>query len=229
MTRRAHAFVTDLAAPELSQRDRHHIERVLRLRAGDEMTVSDGIGSWRLCRFGPELEPVAEALADPEPSPRLTVGFALVKGERPELVVQKLTELGIDRIIPFTAARSVVRWEGAKAERAHERLTVVSREAAMQSRATRLPTIEQVLTFAAVAVGGTALCERGGATPTLALPSVLVGPEGGWAHEELAVGLPTVALGPTVLRAETATLAAASILGALRAGIVAGVSGPAEA
>jgi 16S rRNA (uracil1498-N3)-methyltransferase len=217
---RAHAFVDDVAQPVLHDDDRHHLARVLRLRAGDELTVSDGRGAWRLCRFGDELEPVGDVTVDEQPRPALTIGFALVKGVKPELVVQKLTELGIDRIVPFVAVRSVVRWDDARADKAHTRLEVVAREAAMQSRRVWLPTVEPVATFADVAVDGAALCERGGAPPSLATPVVLVGPEGGWAPEERAAGLPTVALGPNVLRAETAAIAAATLLTALRARIL---------
>jgi len=217
---KAHAFVDDLAAPVLDDGDRHHLARVLRLRTGDALTVGDGRGSWRACRFGPDLEPVGDVVRDAAPSPPLGVAFALVKGDRPELVVQKLTELGIDRIVPFVSARSVVRWDEAKAARAHERLNAVAREAAMQSRRTWLPTVEPLATFADVAVAGAALCERDGAPLSLATPTLLVGPEGGWAPEELAAVLPTVALGPTVLRAETAAIAAASLLTALRARIL---------
>jgi 16S rRNA (uracil1498-N3)-methyltransferase len=217
---RAHAFVADVEHPELRDDDRHHLARVLRLRTGDELTVSDGRGRWRWCRFGDALHPVGAVAVDERPQPALTVGFALVKGAKPELVVQKLTELGIDRIVPFVATRSVVRWDDVKADRAHERLDAVAREAAMQSRRTWLPRVEPVATFAALAVEGAALCHRDGAPPSLATPTLLVGPEGGWAPEELAAGLPTVALGPTVLRSETAAIAAASLLTALRARIL---------
>ncbi|MEO7555941.1 MAG: RsmE family RNA methyltransferase [Acidimicrobiales bacterium] len=218
---KAHAFVDDLGAPVLSVDDRHHLERVLRLRAGEELTVSDGRGGWRACRFGPELEPISAIAVDPAPEPPLALGFALVKGDKPEWVVQKLTELGVDRIVPFVAARSVVRWDDERSARAHERLTHIARQAAMQSRRTWLPTVEPVGAFALLAgAPGTALCERGGEPPTLATPTVLVGPEGGWAPEELASAHSTVTLGVTVLRAETAAVAAGALLAGLRAGVV---------
>ena len=112
-----HVLVDDVSQPELADADRHHLERVLRVRAGDPITVGDGLGRWRPCRLGPEPEPVGEVREVVRPTPELTVGFALIKGGRPELVVQKLTELGADRIVPFIAARSVVRWDGDKATR----------------------------------------------------------------------------------------------------------------
>ena len=113
---KAHAFVVDLDAPELDPDDRHHFARVLRLRRGDTITVSDGDGRWRLCRFGDPLEPSGPIEHEPPAAPRLTVAFAVVKGERTEWAVQKLVELGVDTVIPFVADRSVVRWDPAKSE-----------------------------------------------------------------------------------------------------------------
>ena len=217
----AHVFVADLDAPELDPVDRHHLERVLRLRPGDELTVSDGRGGWRTCRFGPTLEPLGVVVSEPRPSPAIAVAFALVKGERPEWVVQKLTELGADRIVPFAATRSVVRWDGERAGRQAERLRRVAREAAMQCRRTWLPATEEVATFEDVAARpGAVLADRDGGPPALPRGPVLVGPEGGGSPEELAHDLPRMALGDHVLRAETAAVAVATLLGALRAGLV---------
>ena len=221
----AHVFVADLDAPLLDDDDRHHLERVLRLRPGQAVTVADGAGGWRPCAWlgGGRLEPSDGEVREPAPSPSVTVGFALTKGERPEWVVQKLTEAGVDRIVPFVAARSVVRWDADKAERSARRWRRVAREAAMQSRRCRLPALEPVTSVvdAAARIGPAAsLAEPGGAPPSLERPAVLVGPEGGWAAEELAAGLPTVGLGPSVLRADTAAVAAGVLLCALRAGVV---------
>ena len=218
---RAHAFVAELDAPELDDRDRHHLERVLRLRVGDQITVSDGRGGWRTCRLGPVLEPTGAVAREPRPWPKIAVAFALVKGERPEWAVQKLTELGVDRIAPFAAARSVVRWDGERAARQTERLRRVAREAAMQCRRTWLPEVEELADFAAVAGRpGAVLADREGGPPSLPGGPVLVGPEGGWSPEELAVNLPRMALGAHVLRAETAAVAVGTLLGALRSGLV---------
>jgi 16S rRNA (uracil1498-N3)-methyltransferase len=132
-------------------------------------------------------------------------------------VVQKLTEIGVDRIVPFVAERSVVRWDADKAVRNHTRLQVVAREAAMQSRRTWLPVVEPVVRFDDVAGRpGAALAERGGRPPTLAHPTMIVGPEGGWSDQEGATDLPRIGLGPTVLRAETAAIVAAAGLCGLR-------------
>ena len=217
----AHAFVDDLDAPGLSDEDRHHLERVLRLRPGAQITVSDGAGRWRLCRFAGGLEPLGDIVIEARPSPPITVAVALTKGERLDWAVQKLTELGVDGIVPLAAARSVVRWDDARAKHHLERLGRIARQAAMQSRRTWLPAVDDLRPFAEVAAfPGAALAEPGGGPPTLERPLVLVGPEGGWAEEEAAAALPRVDLGPTVLRAETAAVAAAALLCALREGLV---------
>ena len=137
------------------------------------------------------------------------------------MVVQKLTEVGVDRIVPFLADRSVVRWDGAKAVRHHQRLARIAREAAMQSRRTWWPEVAEITRFdLATALPGAVGAERDGAPPSLDHPTVLVGPEGGWSHEERARLPGLVGLGPTVLRAETAAIAAGVVLAALRSALV---------
>ena len=218
-----HVFVDDVEHPLLDEGDCHHLERVLRVRPGDPITVSDGRGRWRPCRMAPVAgdavpEPAGPVIAVERPRPPLTIAFALTKGERPELTVQKLTELGVDRILLFTAARSVVRWDEGRGARNTERLRRVAREAAMQCRRVHLPEVDGVAAFAtAAALEGAALAERDGGPPDLRHPTVLVGPEGGWDDAERALGLPSVRLGTHVLRAETAAIAAGVLLTALRA------------
>jgi len=220
----AHVIVASLDDPAIDAEDAHHLVRVLRLRDGEIVTATDGAGRWRACRFlrGSRLEADGPVVATAPPEPALTVGFAPVKGERTEWAVQKLTELGVDRIVPLRTARSVVRWEGDRAAAAVARLRKVAREAVMQSRRVWLPAVTDIATPADVP--GAALAEPGGAPPSLARPAVLVGPEGGWAPEELAGAAATVSLGEQVLRSETAALAAAAIFGALRSRSV--VAGP---
>lgn len=220
------AFVADLAVPVLSAEDHHHLARVRRLRDGDPLVLGDGGGRWRRARFaGDHPEPIGDVALAPRPRPEVAVAFALVKGSKPELVVQKLTELGIDRIRPFVAARSVVRWDADRSAAAAVRLARVAREAAMQSRRAWSPAVEAVAGFAEVAaLAGACRADRGGDPPSLDHPLVLTGPEGGWAPEEVAVDLPVVDLGDAVLRAETAAIAAGAVLGALRSGLVAPVS-----
>ncbi len=228
----AHVFVADPAQPALAPADAHHLLRVLRLRPGERLTVGDGAGRWRLCRLGAggHLEPEGELQQDPRPSPPVVVGFALTKGAKPELAVQKLTELGVDAIVPFTAERSVVRWDQSQAAAHAQRWRRIAREAAAQCRRTWIPEVADVTTFAALAAraggpGRPALADPAGGPPAAAHPLVLVGPEGGWSEAELelaaAHGLPRVRLGPHVLRAETAAIAAGALLCAVRDGLVA--------
>jgi 16S rRNA (uracil1498-N3)-methyltransferase len=155
----------------------------------------------------------------------VTVGFALSKGDRPQWATQKLTEVGVDHIRPIVTARTVVRWDADRAARNQARLARVAREAAMQARRAWLPVVEPAVPLAeavqaAARLSPVALAQRGGRAPSLQWPAVLVGPEGGWAPEELGSGLPTVGLGPGLLRVETAAVAAGILLCALRAGVV---------
>jgi 16S rRNA (uracil1498-N3)-methyltransferase len=224
----AHVFVADLDRPELAEDDGHHLDRVLRLRPGEVVSASDGRGGLRLCTYvgAGGVEPAGEAAWEEAPAPPLAVGFALIKGDRPEWIVQKLTECGVDRIVPFVGERSVVQWEAAKAERQAERMARVAREAAMQSRRRWLPVVEAVAPFASVVAeangSGWVRADLGAdEAPTLDRPSILVGPEGGWSEAERVAVAAAVGLGPTVLRAETAAVAAGVLLSALRSGVVA--------
>jgi 16S rRNA (uracil1498-N3)-methyltransferase len=213
----AHVVVAALGAPELDAADAHHLVHSLRLRDGELVTITDGAGKWRPCRFrraGTRLEVDGPVGAVPAPDPLLTIGFAPVKGERAEWTVQKLTELGVDRIVPLHTARSVVRWDGSRATTAVARLRRVAREAVMQSRRCWLPHVGELGVPASFP--DAALAEPGGEPPSLARPTVLVGPEGGWAPEEVSAAAATVSLGGLVLRSETAALAAAAVLVALR-------------
>lgn len=214
--------MADLDDPVLDDDDRHHLARVLRLRTGEVVTVADGRGRWRRCLLGPggRLDPDGDVAHEPQPDPPLTVAFALTKGERPELAVQKLTELGVDRIVPFLASRSVAVWEGERALRHLTRLRRVAREAAVQSRRARLPEVSDLLPLVSLLEEpGAVLADPSGQPPSLAGPTVVVGPEGGFTAEERSLARGTVRLGPNVLRAETAAMVAGALLVALREGL----------
>jgi 16S rRNA (uracil1498-N3)-methyltransferase len=196
---------------------------VLRLRPGEAVTATDGRGSWRTCRFasGRELAPDGDVIRCPRPTPLVTIGFTAVKGDRPEWAVQKLTELGVDRIVILKAARSVVQWDGPRARRHLDKLRAVVRQAAMQSRQVWLPEVAGPETAAVLVVDpAVALAVPGGNPPSLDHPTVLVGPEGGWTEAEERLAGATVGLGPAVLRTESAAVAAGVLLTALRAGVV---------
>ena len=169
------------------------------------------LGDLRLSRWAMLLTAAA-------PRPALAVGFAVLKGGRSETIVQKLTELGVDRIVPFVAERSVVRWDGAKSARLLERWRRVAREAVMQCRRLWLPEVEPVRAFGELDLGGAALAVSEGRTLAAGENFLLVGPEGGWADAELAAVDRHVCLGPHIMRAETAAIAAATMLAARRSG-----------
>jgi 16S rRNA (uracil1498-N3)-methyltransferase len=237
----AQVFVDDPGRPILSNEDTHHLGRVLRLRDGEEVIAADGHGHWARTawRTGAALEPLTTGTgvggdgavqSEARTDPALTVAFAPVKGERPEWVVQKLTELGIDRIVPLRTERSVVRWTGTRGQATVEKLRRVAREAAAQCRRVWLPEVCDTLPFADLAAlggpGEVGLAQLSGDRPTLAQRVVAVGPEGGWSTEELASGLPTVGFGLSVLRAETAAVTAGALLASLRTGTVAAADRP---
>jgi 16S rRNA (uracil1498-N3)-methyltransferase len=229
ITAEAHVLVADLADPQLEPDDRHHLQRVLRLAPGASVTVADGRGGWRPCRLQGDgsLTTTGDVVVEARPEPAITVAFALVKGERPELVVQKLTELGVDRIIPFAAARSVVRWDGAKAARQQQRLASIARHALVQCRRVHLPEVAPLADFAHVAsLPQATMADAAGGPPSLHAPIVLIGPEGGWSDEERAIGVPAVRFGPHVLRSETAAITAGALLVALRSGLLKSMSAP---
>lgn len=249
----AQVFVDDPSHPSLPPGDARHLGHVLRLRDGEEVIVSDGAGHWARTRWHRggggrgagggrgDVDGLLEALRDgsgpggdgsvqyEEPaSPSLTVAFAPVKGERPEWVVQKLTELGIDRVVPLVSERSIVRWEGGRGKAAVQRLRRVAREAAGQCRRVWLPELAEVTTFAELAglgaPGEVVLAQLSGDRPRATQRVVAVGPEGGWSAAELSAGLPTVGFGLSVLRAETAAVTAGALMVSLRTGTVAAVA-----
>ena len=214
----AHVFVDQLDSPTLGDDDQHHLGRVLRLRDGESVTASNGRGQWRACvwRDG-ALEVVGEVVASAPPSVRCAVAFTPVKGDRNEWAVQKLTEIGIDEVIILAPTQhSVVRWSDA--DKQLRKLRVVAREAAMQSRRVWLPNIVGLAALHEVCAGdGAAVADPNGVALHAGVSLVVVGPEGGFAEDELPAGVPRVQLGDTILRAETATLVAATLLVARRA------------
>jgi 16S rRNA (uracil1498-N3)-methyltransferase len=250
-------FVADLDHPEIDDEDRHHVLDVVRLRDGEPVAVADGGGRWRMCRYllgGARrqgvtavqrrpaarssrawLEPCGDVVVEPLREPLLGVGFALGKGDRPELTVQKLTELGVDELYPFVAARSVVRLEHAAAARRMQRLRRVAREAAAQSRRARLPAVHDLAPFAEVVgalhAGGASLAVAEPGSPPLrpGMTHLLVGPEGGFVAEELDLVATRVRIATLILRTETAAIAAGCLLTAMRDGIGAGVQAAEQA
>jgi 16S rRNA (uracil1498-N3)-methyltransferase len=214
-----------------------HAATVRRLRVGELLDVTDGGGAALRC----EVTAVRRDELDcrvltrdraPEPSPRLTVVQALAKGDRGELAVEMLTEVGVDEIVPWSAARSVTRWDGERGARSHGRWVATAAEAAKQARRARWPRVAPLAGTRAVrdrlagadlplvlnesASEPLAALPRGGPWPPIGEVVVVVGPEGGISDEELAMfaeaGARAVRLGPSVLRTSTAGVAAAAVL-----------------
>jgi 16S rRNA (uracil1498-N3)-methyltransferase len=209
----AHVVVVDLDNPEFDAETRHHLERVLRLRSGTDITMTDGRGRWRSGRTGVEVTPTSDVFSEPRLMPAITIACALTKGDKPELTVQKLTEIGVDTIMWFESDRSVVQWDARKHLAVAERLGRIARSAVEQSRRCYLPTIEIGVRFDdLVARSDAALGETTGRALSLDRACVLVGPEGGWSERERATDTPLVALGDHVLRAETAAIVAGALL-----------------
>jgi 16S rRNA (uracil1498-N3)-methyltransferase len=215
-----HVFVQDLQAPEFSNKDHHHLGRVLRLRKGDPLTISDGARRWCQAIFDDIPTLTGDIIEVPPPSPLITIGFVVPKGDRPTWIVQKLTEVGVDEIHLLSSARSVVKWDEHKSEQQRNRLMSVAREAAMQSRQVQIPVIRETRNVTeALSMFDASLAHRGGGQLALERPIIYIGPEGGWEPSE-TVDRPTVSLGPSVLRAETAAVTAGSVLALLRSNLL---------
>lgn len=204
----AHVVVDDVEAPELGPDDEHHLARVLRLRDGQMVTVTDGVDRWRVCRWRADrLEPDGDVETVPRPERPFRLHVAIPKQDRPEWLVQKATELGVDEVVFLHAERSVVRWSAERAERHLARLRRVATEAAMQSRRVAVPTIAGPVDAREI-LRDVVLAEPGGRAVSASDRSIAIGPEGGWSDAELAAAHDVVSLGPHVLRVETAALAA---------------------
>lgn len=208
----AHVFVESVQAPVLLDDDAHHLSRVLRLRDGESVTCSDGKGSWVACIWhSGEVEVVSELVVTDSPTPPLTVAIAPVKGDRTDLVIEKVVEIGIDHIIILSPVeRSVVRWASNKVPQVMDRYTRIARAAAMQSRRVFLPTVSGPVALANVTGQGVAFAEPGGTAATDAVTTLVIGPEGGFAPAEVALAPALADLGPSILRAETAAIVGAA-------------------
>jgi 16S rRNA (uracil1498-N3)-methyltransferase len=194
--------------------DAHHLETVLRVRPGAPVTVSDGRGRWvsTTYRGGAQLTVESEVHDVPSRPAPLTIAFAPVKGERADWTVEKLVETGIDRVVVLAPLRrSVVTWDAERVAVQQRKLRRTALAAAAQSRRVHLPEVEVGVALGALAGPGAAVAEPGNPRPGEGTHTVVVGPEGGFDPEEIA-GWAKVGLGDTILRAETAAVAAAVLM-----------------
>jgi 16S rRNA (uracil1498-N3)-methyltransferase len=205
----AHVLVDDVAVPELDDDAAHHLFRVLRVRAGDAVSVTDGTGRWRVCRAGHDrIDPVTPASHEDRGGAEITLVVAIPKHDRPEWIVQKLTELGVARIVFIHAERSVVRWSPERATKHLPKLRRVAAQALQQSRGLWLPVVEGPVDAASV-LPRSLVAEPGARPVGPGDRTIAIGPEGGWSTDELANAAGQVSLGQTVLRVETAAITAA--------------------
>lgn len=211
----------------------HHAVAVRRLRPGERVVLTDGrghrltgtvaeAGKRRLVVTADDVESL------PEPTPAVTVVQALPKGDRGELAVELLTEIGVSRVVPWAASRSVAVWRGERGAKSLTRWRSTAREAAKQSRRAWFPEVAEPATTGEVttllSAADLAVVLHETATTSLAAVDVpesgslvvVVGPEGGLTEEEVAAfvtaGAHVVRLGDEVLRTSTAGLAAVSAL-----------------
>ena len=224
------------AVVRLTGPDARHAVTVSRVRPTERLRLGDGAG---LIVEGEVVEASAQEVLlrvttierHDEPRPRIVLVQALAKGDRDELAVQAATELGVDAIVPWQAARSISRWDAAKAEKGRARWATIVREASKQAIRPRVPEVAPLATTAAIAglaASATVLVlDPLAEHPLTALDAaslrnggrdvvLVVGPEGGIAPEELAAfaaaGARGVRLGGTVLRTSTAGPAAIAVL-----------------
>jgi 16S rRNA (uracil1498-N3)-methyltransferase len=217
---------------ELAGDEGRHAATVRRTRVGERLLVADGlgrraravvvqVGSGRLLLRVEDVDSVAP------PVPALVLVQALAKGGRDELAVETATELGVDAVVPWQAARSVVVWSGERGERSRRRWEQTARAAAKQARRALVPEVRPTVRtrdLAETGAGAHVLVLHEDAELPLtrtSLPDggelwVVVGPEGGVAPEELTeltgAGAVAVRLGPQVLRSSSAGAAALAVL-----------------
>jgi 16S rRNA (uracil1498-N3)-methyltransferase len=210
-----------------------HAAVVRRIRAGEEIELTDGAGHVARClvvesgKSGLVCQ-VTQRRDVPRPEPRITVVQALAKGDRGELAVETMTEVGVDEIIPWAARRSITQWKAERGAKALGKWRATAREAAKQSRRAWHPTVSAPASTGEVAerlaaAEFAAVLHEQATLPIgrLDLPVtgeivLVVGPEGGIDDAELAAftraGAASVRMGPTVLRTSTAGAVAAGVI-----------------
>jgi 16S rRNA (uracil1498-N3)-methyltransferase len=213
----AHVLVDpeQLGALSIDDDTVHHLRRVLRLRDGEQVSVTDGGGRWLLASVLVEgsslrLEATGEIVTEPPRADPFTLAVAIPKGDRLDWLVQKVTELGVDRLALVHAERSVVRWKPDRAHSQLVRLRRIADEACRQSRRVWRVEIDAPVE-ASTLLADFVVAEPGGRRLESTDRSVAIGPEGGWSPDELDAARDRVSLGSNILRTETAAVAATAL------------------
>ena len=206
--------------------DVNHIKNVLRLKVGQEITVSNGRGRDYTCSISElgrdevlcHVEDVNDNFAELPVEVTLFQGYP--KSDKMDLIVQKMVELGVCRIVPVFTARTIVKLDAKKVAKKTERCRIIAESAAKQSGRGIVPEITEPVTFAQAIEG---LAKSRQIIADVTAPSsarrslgVFIGPEGGFAREEveqaMVAGAECITLGHRILRTETAGLAVMSII-----------------
>lgn len=220
---------------QLFGEDEKHIKTVLRARVGEELTLCDGEGMDYQCRIasmerGVLLDILSKEVCETEPKTKITLYQGLPKADKMELIIQKCVELGVDRIVAVSTERAIVKLDKKESKKL-ERWQKIAEAAAKQSGRGKIPEIgQQVLKFKEAVAEATALDGaiipyekeqetgirrfvqgfRGGSI------GVFIGPEGGFAEEEIALakeaGITPITLGKRILRTETAGMTTIAVL-----------------
>jgi RNA methyltransferase, RsmE family len=213
----------------LDATDSHHASKVLRMGIGDEAVLIADRALYR-CKILSDAVSVQvlEALPSPEPEIKITLYQGLPKADKMDFIVQKATELGVNKIVPVSMERCVVKLDGKDAKKKQERWQKIAREAAKQSGRAVVPEIalplplkkavfqEKLLLVPWEEAAGYSLKKAHADYPDAVSIGVLIGPEGGITEEEIkALPFTPVTLGKRILRTETAGLCALSALYAL--------------
>jgi 16S rRNA (uracil1498-N3)-methyltransferase len=216
--------------------DYHHIVRVMRMSEGAKLICVNSQGKASVCTIAEITDKniscnIVEWIDESSELPiRVTIASGLPKGDKLEWIIQKGTELGADQFVPFTAARSIVKWDGKKADKKVERWQKIAKEAAEQSHRNNVPTVhspvniqtlleashnydckliayEEEARFGEMSV----LAQSLQSLQTNQTLLVVFGPEGGLDQKEIELlqknGFRSFGLGPRILRTETAPLA----------------------
>lgn len=209
-----HVVVESLNDTELSPEVQHHLFKVRRLRIGAKMTATDGKGAWQQCVLGKEsLELVNVREYCNERKAKIQVCIALTKSGKPELITQKLTELGVNSIKFFLADRSVPQWNEKKINKNTNKLRAVAKMALAQSKGVWFPELSLDSKFEQViGIPDMSMADRRGEPLPSSVHKIMIGPEGGWSPTEYACSLPKFSIHELNLRSETAAIAAAVIM-----------------